>query len=96
MKDKQHITIHIADAAPIDMEISPAKEELIRKIEKDVNLMWAQWRRAFPDKRSSDVLAMAAFRYAQVYYEHIEKLKQEEEAMAKAVAALDSILLDVK
>ncbi|MCC8119404.1 MAG: cell division protein ZapA [Bacteroidales bacterium] len=96
MKDKQHITIHIADVAPIERNIRPQEEEFNRKVEKELNKTWLKWRQDFPEKSSGQLLAMIAFQYAQAYYRHIEKLQNEEEALAEAEAALDSILLDVK
>lgn len=96
MKEKQHITIRIADCAPIDLNIQPDKEALYRKIESEMNMIWAQWSSDFKDRSSKEILAMVAFRYAQVYYDLLESINADKAAIADAEAALDRILLDVK
>jgi len=96
MTDKQHITIHIADAAPLDLHVQRDKEASVRKVEKDVNLLYAQWRETFKDLSPREVLAMVAFRYAQVYYDLAEKIKDDEEGLANAEKTLDRLLLDIK
>lgn len=78
------------------MKIIPAKEALYRRIETEMNQIWNKWSADFKSKSSKDILAMVAFRYAQVYYDMLENLDSQQEALSQAEAALDKILLDVK
>lgn len=95
MKEKQHITINIADATGISLDIPRDKEALARKAGQNVNRMWAQLGSQYKDLKSHDLLAMVAFRYAQVYYELLDKVQAEEEALAEVEKAFDKILLSV-
>lgn len=96
MDKKQHITIRIADASPIDLHIERDQEEQTRQIAANINQIWAQWSEQFKEKSSRDVLAMVAFRYAQVYHRLLDQVNANEAALADAEKALDDILLDVK
>ena len=96
MKEKQHITIHIADVAPLDLSIDPEKEEMVRQTAQNVTMAWQQLSKQFKGKKNSkEVLAMVAFQYARRYYEQIELADAEAESLAQAEKAFDDILLDV-
>lgn len=96
MKEKQHITIQIADVAPLDLSIEPEKEEMIRKTAQNVTTIWQQFSKQFKGKKNSkEVLAMVAFQFAKSYYELIEQADAEAESLAQAEKAFDDILLDV-
>lgn len=96
MKEKQHITIRIADEQ-LPMDIPPAKEEDFRNIEKEVNYLYSSWRKEYGDRFSSrQVLAMVAFRFAQAFYELQMKTKARQAALEDADKALSRLLLDVK
>ena len=96
MKEKQHIKINIADAGPISLDIPREKEAMARKIAQNVNRMWSEWASQFNDKTSHDVLAMVAFRYAQVYYELLQSIETQKTALADVEKEFDRILLGVE
>lgn len=96
MNEKQHITIHIADAAPLSLNIPRDKEAMARSIAQKVNRSWSEWAAQYNDKTSHDVLAMVAFRYAQVYYELVMKMEAHENALEEVEREFDRILLGVE
>lgn len=96
MKEKQHIKINIADAGPIDLDIPREKEAMVRKIAQNVNMMWSEWASQFSDKTSHDVLAMVAFRYAQVYYDLLQRIDTQKAALADVEKEFDRILLGME
>lgn len=85
MEKKQNINIRIADTTPLPMRIDRDDEEVIRIAERNVNDLWKSWSKRFPDKSSSDILGMVAFRFAQLYF-----INQA------AVADIDSVLGDIE
>lgn len=96
MKEKQHITIRIADEL-LPMDVPPAKEEDFRNIEKEVNYLYSSWRKEYGEMYSPrQVLAMVAFRFAQAFYELQMKTKARQAALEDADKALSKLLLDVE
>lgn len=94
MKEKQHITIHIADVPPLDLQIKPQEEEQCRITEKRVNKLWSAWSKKFEDKSSKEILAMIAYQYAKIYDTLVAQVNSNEEGLVKAEKAIDDILLN--
>lgn len=67
MNDKLNITIRIANQAPIPLSINRDDEEVIRTAEFNVNKLWNAWSAKFKNKSSMEVLAMVAFRFAELF-----------------------------
>lgn len=95
-KDLQSITISIADQHGIGMDIPPETEALVRKVEHNVNKLWASWCEKYKKKSHQEVLAMVTFQYARHYYDLIEKIDANQKAIIDFEKELDSILLDIK
>ncbi len=68
MNDKLNITIRIANQAPIPLSIKREDEEVIRTAEYNVNRLWNSWSTKFKSKSSTEVLAMVAFRFAELFF----------------------------
>ena len=68
MNDKLNITIRIANQAPIPLSINRDDEEVIRTAEFNVNKLWNAWSAKFKNKSSMEVLAMVAFRFAELFF----------------------------
>lgn len=96
MSDKQHITIQIADAGHLDLNIEREEEEDVRNTVSKVNMLWSQWCNQFPQRSTKDVLAMVAYQYARKYYSMVDAIAAQDSALAQVDNALDQILLDVK
>lgn len=92
MKEKQNITIKIADVAPIGMEIDPADEEIVRIAERNVNKLWSTWRNVFDSKTSKEILAMVAYQFARRYYQLARQAKEQETLLADFEKELDTLL----
>lgn len=97
MKEKQqHITIQIADQPPIDLDIRPEAEEMVRKTERSVNKVWRRWCSDFKAKSSTEVLAMVTYQYAKLYYELVDRIDSDEKMLSDFDAELSRLLLEVK
>lgn len=97
MKDKQqHITIQIADQPPIDLDIRPDAEQLVRRAERSVNLVWNRWCSDFKHKSPTEVLAMVTYQYAKLYYELIDRIEGDEKMLTDFDAELSRLLLEAK
>lgn len=88
MKDKQNITIQLAELPRIPLAVKPEEEELTRKAEKLVNDLWLRWRRVFANEASQMVMARVAFQYALLYL----KKEQEQQELKKLDSELASLL----
>lgn len=93
MNDKLNITIRIANQAPIPLSISRDDEEVIRTAEFNVNKLWNAWSAKFKNKSSMEVLAMVAFRFAELFFTQNALAKNAEEALAAFEETLDKILV---
>lgn len=93
MNDKLNITIRIANQAPIPLSINRDDEEVIRTAEFNVNKLWNAWSAKFNNKSSMEVLAMVAFRFAELFFTQNALAKNAEEALAGFEETLDKILV---
>lgn len=93
MNDKLNITIRIANQAPIPLSINRDDEEVIRTAEFNVNKLWNAWSAKFKNKSSMAVLAMVAFRFAELFFTQNALAKNAEEALAAFEETLDKILV---
>ena len=66
--DKLNITIRIAGQKPVALKINRADEERVRNAEYQVNRLWSHWLERFPEKNSTEVLAMVAYQFAELYF----------------------------
>ena len=92
MKDKQNITIKIADVAPISMTIAPETEEVVRIAERNVNKVWNKWSHDFEGRSSKEVLAMLTFQFAKAYCQLVDQVNRQEDVLADFEAKLDALL----
>ena len=95
MKDKQHRTIRIANQAPIPLSINREDEEIVRMAEYNVNRLWNSWSNRYKTKSPSEVLAMVAFRFAELYCTQDNVIREAQEAFDSFEERLDEILLDI-
>ena len=95
MNDKLNITIRIANQAPISLSINREDEEVIRTAEYNLNRLWNSWSTKFKSKSPTEVLAMVAFRFAELFFTQTALTKDTEDALNSFEAKLDEILLDV-
>ncbi len=95
MNDKLNITIRIANQPPIPLSINREDEEVIRTAEYNLNRLWNSWSTKFKSKSPTEVLAMVAFRFAELFFTQTAMTKETEEALSSFEAKLDEILLDV-
>lgn len=95
MEERKHTTIQIAGQT---FRIAESKESVgtLRKIEANVNKMWAKWCDDFRNQSQQEVLAMVAFQYARHYYKLKNTIDANEEAIMDFENKLDEILLNVK
>lgn len=96
MKDKQSITIRIADQAPIPLQIKPEEEIYVRRAENNVNQLWQSWMRSYKDLSSSRVLAMVAFQFARSFEMATRVQQHAETILTDFEAELDNILLNIE
>lgn len=96
MNDKLNITIRIANQAPIPLSINREDEEVIRTAEYNVNRLWNSWSTKFKSKSPTEVLAMVAFRFAELFFSQSATASNAAEAVGEFEKKLDAILLEME
>lgn len=94
MKDKLNITLRIADLPPMRIVISPEEEEIVRKAQQNVNLLWQRWSERFTDNTPGEILGMVAYRFAQMFYTAEAQIKEINSVAEDFEESLDKFLLD--
>ena len=95
MSDNLNITLRLADCKPIPMTIERNSEETIRRAEYSVNQLWQRWTLRYTDKSPHEVLAMVAFRFAELMLNQSRLNAEAMQVLAEFDSRLDRILLDV-
>lgn len=93
MKDKLNITIRIADQPRMYLSIPPEEEEVVRRAEANINELWRNWTKRFKDKTPGEILAMVAFRFAQLYFNNEARVADVDSTLASLEKDLDERLL---
>ena len=96
MNDKLNITIRIADQPAMSLSINRNDEECIRTAEYNVNRLWNAWTTKFKTKTSHEVLAMVAFRFAELFYRLSDTAAESAAVLESFEKGLDSILLEME
>lgn len=60
--------------------------------EQNVNRLWNAWSTKFKNKTSMEVLAMVAFRFAELFFTQNAMVKDAERSLTEFEAKLDGIL----
>lgn len=96
MNDKLNITIRIADQPAMSLSINRDDEECIRMAEYNVNRLWNAWSTKFKTKTSREVLAMVAFRFAELFYRLNNSATETTAMLENFEKNLDDILLEME
>lgn len=56
----------------ISLTVPFSRQDFARDVEKSVDSLYTQWRRAFPRKSDREVLTMVAYQFASHYHEMTE------------------------
>lgn len=85
------IEINIA-GEPIRLAVPFEKQESVRECEAAVNALFSEWRRKFPKKSNSELMAMIAYQYASFYRELSARYDALTAGISETSARLDSLL----
>lgn len=91
-EDKLNITIRIAGQSPVALKINRADEERVRNAEYQVNRLWSRWLQRFPEKSSTEVLAMVAYQFAELYFTATKVSEEANGVLEKFETELDKML----
>ncbi len=90
--EKLNITIRIAGQSPVALKINRADEERVRNAEYQVNRLWGQWLKRFPEKNSMEVLAMVAYQFAELYFAALASSEEASGLLENFEKDLDGML----
>lgn len=77
------------------LKIDSDDEEIIRIAEQNINRLWRTWSQRFKDKTSGEILAMVAFRFAQLYFTNEARVEEVDSVLEQLENELDRRLLGV-
>lgn len=77
------------------LAIDRSDEEIARTAEYNVNLLWNKWSAKYRTKSPHEVLAMVAFKFAELYYQLNATALDTNERLADFERRLDDILLQM-
>lgn len=78
------------------MTIPREQEERIRRAELNVNRLWQSWSLRYKDNSSHEIMAMVAFRFAELLLTQIAVNEATEHLLADFENSLDAIIHDVE
>ncbi len=92
---KLNISIRIADQPRIPMTVPASEEEIVRRAEANINELWRSWsaKDEFRDMSSTEILAMVTFRFAWLYFSHVETSRRLDSILEGLEKEFDSLLL---
>lgn len=86
--DKIIMTLNIGDQR-IQMSSTFARQEFVRVVESEVDGLYRKWRKKFPAKDDSEILAMAAYQFASFYYELKERYEKATDIAADCLKQIE-------
>lgn len=92
MNDKFGITIKIADAEPIHLEIKRDEELIFRKAAELINRTWDNLRQSNKNRSSHYVLALSALYAAEVFYRKSGEIEAQSRMIDDFEKQLDKLL----
>ena len=92
MRDKQNITIQLADVGRIRLAINPYEEEVVREAEKAINQLWQTFVIKFENRSPKEALAMVAFNFAKAYFRQLHEIEGQAQFLAEFENELDRLL----
>lgn len=88
-QDKVKIKINIA-GEDILLTVPYSEQDNTRETERNINSLFATWRKRFPEKSDRELLAMIAFQYASHYDELLRSYREAEETAEELERQLDA------
>lgn len=76
----------------MSMTVPADGEGLVREAEYNVNKLIEGWSSAFPDKTKKELLAMAAYQFAKVYYDLLHQTEAQTALLKEFEGNLDALL----
>ncbi len=82
MKDTENVKMEINIAGEhLTLSVPFSRQDLVRDTEKNITHLYDSWRRKFPTRTNTEVLAMITYQYASYY---IDAMRRERDASAAA------------
>lgn len=92
MTTNKHAKIEISIAGErIFLTVPFEKQDSVRDCEYEINSLFDKWRREFPRKTNSELLAMIAYQYASFFREISRKYAALADNLSKTLISLDAL-----
>lgn len=97
MDQTHNITIRLGNRYTLPLKaVTPQEEEIMRQAERGVNDLWRTWCQRFPGKTPDEVMAIVAYRFAEMYYNTTNDINKGVADIDNAEQLLDNILLSMQ
>lgn len=97
MDQTHNITIRLGNRYTLPLKaVSQQEEEIVRQAERGVNDLWRTWCQRFPGKTPEEVMALVAYRFAEMYFTNINDINKGMADIDNAEQLLDKILLSIE
>ena len=89
--DKVNIQINIAGEM-LQLAVPFGEQETVRETERKITGLYDDWRRRFPKKNQTQLLAMIAYQYASYYFALAQRQHKAASELEQLVALVDGAL----
>lgn len=89
--DKVNIQINIAGEM-LQLAVPFDEQESVRETERKITGLYDDWRRRFPKKTQSQLLAMIAYQYASYYFSLAQRQHETAAELEQLAATVESAL----
>lgn len=91
--DKDNVKIEINIAGELIILSVPFDEQVnVRKSERSINALYKEWRRQFPKKSHSELMAMICYRFASYFRNLSDQYEELSRQLDETSSMLDSLL----
>lgn len=92
MRDKLNIKIRLADFPPVSLNgLTPQEEVVAREAERQVNKLWQAWCSRWRKKSSDEVMALVAYRFAELYFKRVSLDDEALKRLGEADSELEAL-----
>lgn len=91
MNDNVRMEINIGGERII-LTVPFARQDAVRDTERNLGALFETWRRRFPSKSTTELLAMVAYQYASFYGELLERVDEARRSVAEMSHKIDLLV----
>lgn len=93
MSETKNVKMQIRIAnETINLNVGFDRQDDVRQAEKSVNELYKRWRKQFPMRSDTELLAMISYQFALYYYDMLHRGQRTEEQIDRIRERLDALI----